>query len=142
MSPDKQVTDIPEDEFEGRPDLVKKRARAFMFQRAFVAFLAAFMVVSTTLLVVNAVQGFETRGTLLDCTTPDGGCYQDSQERSAEILRRVYEDGLAREAITRQIIVLASACAGDREHHNIDEIERCVNKRLAKEFRINIKEVP
>lgn len=128
------------DEFEGRPELVKKRARTYMAQRLFAGIIGLFIIVSMTLLVVNAIEATKTRAALVDCTTPAGQCYQEGQKRTAKVVEQLYQQGLDRENITREIIVIAAGCAADPENTTIESIEDCVNERLDKESQIDLNQ--
>lgn len=125
------------DEFEGRPELVKKRARALIFQRAFFGAIGIFMVSSITLLVVNALQGQTTRDTLLDCTQPTGECSQRNQERTGVLIQQLIDNNSLGDIATQRIVVLAAACSEEPairdepvQSARIALLEACVNDQL------------
>lgn len=115
-------------EFEDRPELVKKRARALIVQRLAAAALAVFVIASLTLTAYNAIVGIATRAALLDCTTPGGQCYQEGQKRTAEAIRQLVEANEAGEVTTREIVILAADCADNPGVDTADEIEACVGE--------------
>ncbi len=125
-------SNVPSNEFEGRPELVQKRARTIMLYRALIAVGLIYVFVTVTLVSVGTIIGFQTRSELLDCTTPTGDCYRDSQEQAARFLEQLYQEGLNREGVTRRIIVFAAACAQDATLNTVPEIEKCVNEQLEK----------
>lgn len=126
-----------EDEFDGRPELIQMRGRAILLQRIAVAVLVVYIIATLTLLAVNAIQSFQTRSALLDCTQPSGECFKDSQERSGAIIQdlidALHKEGLDREMVTRQIVIAAAACADDPGNDTVEQIEACVDRTLKEE---------
>ena len=116
---------LTEDEFTGRPELVKKRARSIFWQRMAIACVALYMVVSMTLVVITSLQGVRSRQILLDCTTPVGVCYQDNARRTGEVVGNIKMD-------TKEVVVLAASCAKDPTNNTTLKIEKCVNRQLEK----------
>lgn len=125
-----------------RPDIVKAKARVFLMESLWRWFLGLVVAVILVLVVIDTLQGRAVRKELVSCGVEGGQCYERSQTRIQEAISRIYEQGLDRELITRQIIVLAAACAGDVRIQTADAIEECVNERLSKENRVNIPKVP
>jgi hypothetical protein len=119
------------DEFEARPELVQKRARAILWTRIAYAAAAVFVIVSLTLLVANALSSFKTRDTLLDCTAPEGKCYKDGQQRTGVFIQQLIDANHLDESDTRRIVVLAAACA--KLYDTVDDIQACVDKNLPEE---------
>lgn len=67
----------------------------------------------------------EASNRILDCTDPEGKCYQDSQERTAKAVGDI-----------NKVVVLAAACSvglpdGLTVAERQDEIQSCVIDRLA-----------
>jgi hypothetical protein len=118
------------DEFDHRPDLVKKRARAIIIERFAMVFVAAFIVASIVLLVIINVQGQGVRDTLLDCTQPGGECYSEGQQRTAKFIQQLIDANNLGDVATQRIVVIASACADLPGVGSVDEIQKCVNDRL------------
>lgn len=124
------MSEIRTDEFEGRPDLVKKRARTIILQRVALAVLAVYVVASLTILVLNALASFQTRDALLDCTQPTGECAREGQEQTAKIIQQLIDANRLNEVATRQIVVLAAACADQVGVDDVEEIQNCVDTAL------------
>lgn len=119
------------DEFDGRPDLVKKRARAILITRIGWTLAGLYIMVTLTLLGINAIQGKQTRGLLVDCVEPSGSCYKDGQKRTAEVVQNLIDANQLDEVATRRIVVVAAACSKDPENETLDDIQACVDKVLA-----------
>jgi hypothetical protein len=119
-----------DNEFDGRPDLVKKRARAIVVQRLAFCVVAFFIVATLSILTINAVISLKTRSALLDCTEPSGECAQEGQKRTADVIQQLIEAGRLGDVATQRIVVLAAACADKEGVNTIPEIERCVNDQL------------
>ena len=117
-----------DDEFEGRPELVKLRARTLFLRNIGIGLLAVFMIASMTLLVITSLQGTIVRNQLLDCTTPGNPCYDDGQKRTAEAIAQLINAGHLDEVETRRIIILALACDARPGIDTPDEIQRCVDE--------------
>lgn len=112
------------DEFTGRPELQKRRVRALLIQRAFIATLIIYLVSTMAILIVLGYQSQEQRHRLIDCTTPGGRCYQDAQERTGEaIAELVKSDG-----DTRDLIVAAVACGQNPLNDTKEDILACVRE--------------
>lgn len=125
------------DEFDGRPELVKKRARSNFLLSLSIWGLVIFMTAGMTLLVVNAVQGAQTRGILVDCTDPEGDCYQEGQDRTAVLIQQLIDANSLGDVATQRVVVLAAACSEEDEvkaetnqAKRIRLLEICVNEQL------------
>lgn len=59
---------------------------------------------------------------LVDCLTVGGKCFERQQAQTADVL-----------GVLRRYIVLASACADKPGEQTADEIESCVERRLARD---------
>jgi hypothetical protein len=114
-------------------EVVRKRAR-FLFLAWFAggAFVL-WMVISSALDMVSAWEAHNARANIVDCVVADGKCYQGNQERTAKVVQQLLEDGIARETITRQIIILTEWCDDQPNTDTLNQLERCVNEQLAKE---------
>lgn len=118
------MTELPEDEFERRPELVKQRARVLFLQRIGAGVLIFYMVLSMTVLLVNAVASYQTRGAILDCTQPSGGCYQNGQQRTGDAVQNLKQ-------ANKQVIIAAAYCSSKDENiGNEQRIKQCVNRTL------------
>jgi len=116
---------LTEDEFTGRPELVKKRARSIMLQRLVVALVAVYMVFTMTVVVITSIEGIRARKILLDCTTQEGRCFKENARRTAAVVAGINKG-------TKDIVVLAAGCAKDPRNDTTSKIEKCVNKELEK----------
>lgn len=124
-----------EDEFEGRPELVKKRARAFMLERFLIGIVAMYMLFTSSVVTVLAVNGYMDRQTgnttleeLVSCTSPEGECYQRGQENQAKAVQALIQASSDRHEVTREIVIAAAACAQDND--TVREIRACVDDEL------------
>lgn len=123
------------DEFEGRPELVKKRARAFMLERFLIGIVAMYMLFTSSVVTVLAVNGYMDRQTgnttleeLVSCTSPEGECYQRGQENQAKAVQALIQASSDRHEVTREIVIAAAACAQDND--TVREIRACVDDEL------------
>jgi hypothetical protein len=125
------------DEFDGRPGLVKKRARTIIFQRLVFGIVAVYIFASMTILVLNALSSFKTRDTLLDCTQSTGQCAQENQRKTAGIIQQLINSGKAGDNATQRIVLLTVACSEEPNIKNepdkfqrITLLENCVTAQL------------
>lgn len=114
-----------QDEFDGRPELIRMRARQIFMWRIVAAIGGLFMVASMTVLVYNAVQSIATRNAIVDCTTPDGECYQGNQEATAIVIQQL-----------QRITVIASSCAARLEEPTVPNVTVCVMQQLDRDEEI------
>lgn len=131
---------LPPNEFEGRPELIKKRARVIIWQRVAIAIAAMYIVGSLGLLVMNAIQGQQTRNTLLDCTEPTGKCAKEGQKQTASVIKQLIDANAAGDVSTQRVVIIAAACSESpdirSEPNQVERIrltEECVNAQLEKE---------
>jgi hypothetical protein len=112
-------------EFDSRPELRKKRAMAMIVQRLMIALVVMYCFTTLTLLLVLGYQSQEQRNNLLDCTTPEGQCYQDGQRRTKEAIEALINDN----QLTRDTVVVAVACAQDRTNVSEEDILHCIQEK-------------
>lgn len=131
---------IREDEFEGRPDLVKKRARTIILQRVAIGVVAAFMTAAMILLVLNALASIKSRNVLLDCTQPTGECAKDGQERTGKVIQNLIDANSLGDVATQRVVVLTAICSEEPEikaepvqDRRIELLTGCVNAQLAED---------
>jgi hypothetical protein len=124
---------LPTDEFEDRPELVRKRAQAAAATRALTVMWLAIVAVVLVFMLYDIQIAREQRQHLLDCTMPEGKCFQESQKRTATVVKALIDEGLLQELATRKIVILASQCADEAETQTAREIERCIDVQLDKE---------
>jgi hypothetical protein len=62
----------------------------------------------------------ETLRTIKSCTTPGKKCFNEGQARTGEAVAGINE-----------VAVMAAACADKPRQQTVEQIERCVRKRLA-----------
>lgn len=129
-----------EDEFYGRPELVKQRARALIWTRIAWAIIGLFIISSLAILVFNAIQSISTRQALLDCTTPHGDCYEKGQKQTGDVIQQLIDASKADGDYTRHIVVITTSCAEEDAIQSepsrdvrITMIQNCVDDRLSKE---------
>lgn len=124
MSDDYSVLD-------GRPELSKTGRRVKVIGAALQGVLIALVALAVGVLVYNAYLGAQTRQELLDCTTPKGECYKESQERTGDVIAQLNE-------ANERIAVLTAACTGEPAimqetdlSDRIDLLEECMERRLS-----------
>jgi hypothetical protein len=110
--------------------LVKKRARVLFLTWFGSGLFVLWMVISSALDMWSAWEAHTSRETIISCVTEDGECFKSGQARQAKVLKQLYEDGIARETVTRQIIILSDWCADQPGVNTLDEREKCVNEQL------------
>lgn len=118
------------DEFIGRPELVRKRARSIMYTWLAAAVVFVMFASVMALLSYNAVQSIRTRDALLDCTQVQGTCHQESEHQTGQYIKRLVDAGGRNHELTRLVVLYAAACADASGNQTERQIERCVNKRL------------
>lgn len=118
------------EEFEGRPDLIKARARDILLRNLMVASGALFVLLVLIGLTYNAFVGADARAQLIDCTTPGSSCYDEGQKRMEAAVENLIQANQLDEVATRRIVVLAAACAERRGVNSVEEIQVCVDKGL------------
>lgn len=117
-------------EFEDRPYLNRKRVIVLFVDGMFKFLVVVFFVVSMVLLLQNAKNGADARNRLLDCTTPEGTCFNEGQQRTAEAVKGIDSDGQDREKITRFTIIATQSCG--KVYVSLKDIQACVNVELEK----------
>lgn len=125
------MAETRKDEFDGRPDLVKKRAHTILWQRIAIAALMLYLLFSTTALLVNAYQGAQTRAVLLDCTQPDGDCNRESRQQTANFIKQLVDSNHFGDLATQEIVRDSAICSSKPENAgNAVRINKCINTRL------------
>jgi hypothetical protein len=125
--------EVRENEFEDRPELVKKRARALLALSVWKLFWVSMLFVILSILVFDAVQGVKARRELLDCTTPGGECFQESQQRTGAAVAAIVRQGAEDELVTRRILVFALVCVQHEGADTVQKLDRCVADYLERE---------
>ncbi len=127
--------------------LVKKRARAIFVGYMAVGIFVIWMMISSALDVWAAYESrksneaaADARAQIISCVLPEGTCYKDGQRRTAEAIEQIFKDGIARETVTRQIIILSDWCADQPNVSTLDEREECVNNLLKQKLQEQKKE--
>lgn len=110
-----------QDEFEGRPELVQKKARADLVNRVSWAVIVSFIILSLVLLLINAVQGAATRDTVVSCTKPGEFCFEQGQERTAKVVEKLIAAGQQGEVTTRMIAIRAAVCSEEPDIKRIKD---------------------
>jgi hypothetical protein len=129
-----------QDEFDGRPELIKKRAHAIIFKRLLWAMAGIYIAGSLALLGINAYQGAQTRGVLVDCTDPKGDCATEGRKQTAQLIQQLIDSNSLGDVATQRVVVLAAACAEEpaikaetSQAKRIRLLEDCVNDQLDKD---------
>jgi len=116
---------------------------AIAAQRIGIAGLVIYVLVTSTLQTVIALQSNDTRNQIIDCTEPTGECYKESQEHLRTFLKELVDSSALNHSLTRHISVVAAACAADEAIANlapaarVDAVEACVNATLKREGKSN-----
>lgn len=118
------------DEFVGRPDLIRKRARSILIMWFAGAIAVLFIGGTLALLSYNAVQSIKTRNALLDCTEVSGECHQEAQAETGEYIKQLLSTGTDNHRLTRLVVVYAAACADAPGVQGEKEIQACIDKKL------------
>lgn len=128
-----------QDEFDRRPELVKKRARAYIWTRVAWAVVGVYILGSLALLCLNAISSIQTRDALLDCTQPSGNCAKENQRQTADIIQQLIDANSLGDIATQQVVVLAASCAEEPvikaepdEAKRITLLQDCINEHLKK----------
>lgn len=121
---------LPQDEFEGREALIKKRTRMEILDRAWKALLIIFVVFCLGVSAFNSIVSIDSRRKLLDCTTPGGKCYEISQSKTGQAIKQLIDAGQVREEVTRRIVILAITCTDRPGVNTIREIYVCVRTEM------------
>lgn len=118
-----------ENEFTDRPDLIKARARTLIATRLFIGFVVTVLIAALAIMTINALVSFNTRATLVDCTIPEGQCYQRGQQQTANVVQQLIDANELDEVATRRIVILAAACV-EQGNSTAEEIQACVDREL------------
>lgn len=117
-----------------RQDLVRRRARVIRLTWAFWLVVALVIAATLGILVYNAIQATASRSQLLDCTTPEGKCYKESQKQTAKVVQQLITAGADDEIATRRVVVLAASCAAQLASTGgevtVEAVEQCVDREL------------
>lgn len=120
------------------PRALAKATRAELMKRILIVVTAVMVatVLGLLLVVLGQVRATQLEGTptgrklvrsadkIIDCTDPEGDCYQENQENTAELLGTV-----------QRIIVLAAACAVDvTPAQSVEEREAAITVCVTKQF--------
>lgn len=118
-------------EFEGRPELVKKRARSIFGQAVVVALVVVVVLAALSILTINAIQSFKTRNTILDCTQINGTCHKESLRQTGIFLNKLVNANHNGDVKTQRITLAAAICSSKPENAgNQAKITACVNAQL------------
>jgi len=122
------MSDVGTDEFTDRPNLDKKRVIVDWIGEFFRFATLLVVLISLGILIIQGQTGEEARDRLISCTTPEGKCYQNSQENTAKAIAQIFQDGVNREVVTRETILAAAACA--QRFETFDAIKVCVENKV------------
>jgi hypothetical protein len=119
------------DEFTDRPELVKKRARALMWQRLGLALIGLFVIATLGGLTINSLFAKQQRDQLADCTTPGGKCYEEGQRQARARTKILIDAGNNRAVYTRAVVKAASKCQNQFTAPVPDSVfESCINEKM------------
>lgn len=125
------------EEFEKRPDLVRKRAQALFWKRIWRALWVVIGIAALTFLVYSSIVANDSRQRIEECTNPGGQCYEDNQKATGQAVASIVEGVLAgaetNHDLTRKIILLTAWCQDHDGTQTLKELEECVNTELKKE---------
>lgn len=110
-------------EYEGRPELVQKRARVLLVRNSVLGLLCVLAFASLALDFYTNLSAGQARDTLIDCVDPAGTCYKDGQERTGEAVTGIVVG-------TRQVIIATQVCNNRKPSATVDELEKCVDKEI------------
>jgi hypothetical protein len=127
---------MPTDEFEGRPELIKKRARTIFLRNTAIAAVLLYMLFSSGISTWSAITGYSARHQLLDCTTSEGECFQRNQADTGDLVQAIVDEIVT----TQHVSILAAGCSTDptvvndsmAKAERIDAIDTCVRAALKK----------
>jgi hypothetical protein len=131
------MTELPET-YETR-SLIRKRAASKFVTYLAVALVLGYMIATSSIATWNAVVSNDTRGTIVSCVTTGGKCNKENQEKTAELIQRIFENSAANHKETRHYSILAAGCAADPKvpsmpiAERIDFIDACVQDQLRRE---------
>lgn len=109
------------------PEELKIQGQKTALAKSFlISLVAVWMIFVSSFLVWNGLAGAQTRNTLVDCTSPNGKCFQENQKRTALIIGQLLDDNKN----TQRIILVASVCADQGQTQTYLEIKNCVEKEL------------
>jgi hypothetical protein len=118
-------------------EVQKQRARYVVIQRSLVVIGTVVLLVAFALLVFTSVQGYYARQELIDCTTPEGECYQEGQKETGKavdaIVRETIENAKPLHADTRVMAAMAAYCSHQREAQTYQEMLDCIEDLVATE---------
>lgn len=117
-------------EIQDRPDLIRRRARANFAGKVLLGVLILTTVLTLALVIVSTNSGNADRDRLVECTTPNGRCYQQSQKRTSKLIQQLIDANTQQAVKTRRVVVLAQYCHGLPGVDTVDEILACVNTRM------------
>ncbi len=111
-------------------EVVKKETR-YIFVKRIIVFVICFVVgTALTIVTYNALVSMQTRAKLLDCTQPNGQCFQEGQERQAGVVKQLIESNAEGEAQTQRIVLAGFVCSNKTEAQTLSEFELCVKEEL------------
>ena len=114
--------------------VVKRKAQVIAVQRLWVALAVLCTMLIMGVILWTSVNGYQARQIILDCTVPEGECFQESQKRTAEVIdaisKQTIEGAVPLHATTRTIVYLAAACADTPGVQTASQIEKCVMDAL------------
>ena len=110
-------------EYQGRPELVKKRARTIFLRNSVIGVIVVALGFSIALDTATNLSTGQTRDTLVDCVEPTGKCYQEGQERTGAAVTGIVVG-------TREVIIATQVCNNKYPNATVDELETCVDKEI------------
>lgn len=116
------------DEFHYRPELIRKRAITIALSRLMLIMFVLWMTIMMGFIAWTTYEAEQQRDRLIDCTTPGGRCFEDSQKRTADAVGNLNE-----------ITVFAAACADKAGVNTVAQIQACVLDELEKSHGSNTK---
>ena len=115
-------------------EMLKRRERYQFWTGVLIVTMVLATAASFCLLLYAAYVGNRTRAQILDCTEPNGQCYQENRAETgkavAQIVNDTIEGAIPLHVQTRRIVIAAASCAQTLESPTVDEIRKCVDREL------------
>jgi hypothetical protein len=115
-------------EFDERPDLIRRRARAVMAERAWRMLWIGIGALVAVLLVWDITVGYQARERIADCTTPGGECYEEGQKNTGSAVTDIVD-------LARLASIAAAACADQPGQQTFHDVRVCTEEILTAQLK-------
>lgn len=124
-------------EFHERPELLRKRARAEFIRWVFIALWTVLIAATLTAVLFSLQTATEQRDRLIDCTTPQGKCFEENNERTGKVVAAIVDSTIERarplHVTTRKVAALAAFCADKPGSQTAQQIQDCIENAMEEE---------